>query len=195
MKRMLNELSLWIKWKIALWRASRALASRKREFPGCESAMNVWPTVPTTTLSAGIRADGITTLRWGTAGVVRAINGTTFADVSVAIVLRVNQKTIVDNIKLPNGDGVTSSRVQVVDGQQWDLTLRDNSGATTAGITGRPRIGADVTIVDMGGLIGTVGLAYAAKVIETGYDAAPKQAGEFNLTVENLVLIESQTGA
>jgi hypothetical protein len=36
---------------------------------------------------------------------------------------------------------------------------------------------------------------YTATVVESGYDAAPKQPGELTFSVENLVLIESQTGS
>lgn len=155
---------------------------------------NAWPTTGAGSLATGRVASGITTLRWGSGEVLTALNGTTFANANVAIVTRVTQRALVDNIKLPNGDGVTISRVMVVDGVQWDLTVRDNAGATTAGITGRPQIGTSCTIVDMAGLIDAVGEKYTATVVEAGYETAPKQAGELTITVENLVLIESQVG-
>lgn len=151
-----------------------------------------WPTTPTGSTTNGVRADGITTLRWGSKDVVTVINGTTFANSNVAIVTRVTQRAIVENLKYTNGDGITTSRVQLVDGVQWEFTLRDNSGATTAGITGRPVIGSSVTISDMAGLIDQVAEYYVATVVESAYDTAPKQPGEFNITVESLTLIEDQ---
>ncbi len=151
---------------------------------------NAWPTTGAGSLASGYLAEGVTTIRWGSGAVVTSVNGTTVNGTTVGIVLRANEKSLVDNIKLPNGDGLTTTRVQIVDGTQWDLTIRDDTG-----ITGRPKIGTTVVVVDMGGLLGTVALKYSATVIETAYDTAPKQPGEFTVSVESLILIESQTGA
>lgn len=153
-----------------------------------------WPTAPTGTVSGGVRVDrpsGVSsTLRWGTASAVTSVNGVAVNGTTVGIILRINEASIVNNIKLPNGDGVTVNRVQIIDGVKWDVTLRDDSG-----ITGRPQPGTAVVIVDMAGLLGTVGLKYTSTVVESSYDASPGQPGEIVVTVENLVLIESQTGS
>lgn len=155
-----------------------------------------WP--PTNATGTGFTATGVTTIRWGSSELVTGVGGTwtagasvghTNLSVTVGIVTRFNQSSLVDNLKFPNGNGVSITRVLVVDGQKWDVTVRDDTG-----ITNRPRVGTTVVIVDAGGLIGTVGLKYTATVIEPGYDTAPKQPGEFTLSVENLVLIESQIG-
>lgn len=143
-----------------------------------------WPTTGAGSLASGYLAQGVTTIRWGSAELVTTIAGTAVNGTTVGIVTRFNEKPMVENIKLPNGDGLTTTRVQLVDGYQWDVTIRDDTG-----ITNRPRIGTVVVILDAGGLIGTVGTAYNAIVVEAGYDTAPKQPGEFSLTVENLTLI------
>lgn len=147
-----------------------------------------WPTTGAGTVNASYQAGGVTTIRWGTKELVTSINGVANDGISVGIVTRANERALVDNIKLPNGDGVTSTRVLIYDGVQWDIAIRDD---TNLGI---PKIGSTVVIVDMAGLIGNVGLKYSATVVEAGYDAAPKQAGERNFTIESLKLIESQSG-
>lgn len=147
-----------------------------------------WPTTGVGSLASGYLAQGITTLRWGTDEVVQQINSVAVA--SFLVVLRASERALVTNNKLPQGDGVTKGRVQIVDGVAWDLVVRDDTGAT-----GLPKIGTSVTVVDMAGLIDAVGEVYTATVVESGYDANVGQAGERTITVENLLLVESQTGS
>lgn len=148
-----------------------------------------WPTTGAGSLATGYLASGVTTLRWGTDELVQTMNGQTAVQ-AFLIVTRFAERNIIDNIKLPNGDGLTSSRVMIVDGVQWDVTVRDSTA-----LTGLPKLGTSVTIVDAAGLIDAVGEVYTATVVESTYEASPKQAGERQLTLENLVLIESQTGS
>lgn len=175
--------------RVALWRANRRLRTVKLQYPGCEGAMNTtsWP--PTAGTSVGYLATGITTIRWGSEGLLQSPKPSS----GWYAVLRFNQRTLVDNIKLPNGSGVTSTRVQIVDGQQWELTVREDNTMTP------PQVGDSVTIVDAGGLIGgataSTILTYTAVVEGSGFDTSPKQAGERTLTVSNLLLVDSQTGA
>lgn len=195
MKRMLNELSLWIKWKIALWRAARALSARKREFPGCESALNAWvPTTGTGSLSSGYYATGaanVTTIRWGSKAAVTVIGGVSVGGVTVGVVLRFNESVMSDNIKLPQGDGLTCTDLDIIDGHKWDVTIRDDTG-----ITARPTIGTNVTIADGGGLIdGSTFKYYTARVKQSAWDTAPKQAGEMTFSVERLTLVDTGAGA
>lgn len=142
-----------------------------------------WPAIPGVTI--GYIAQGVTTDRWGTDGLLQSPR---VGAGSYYVVLRFNQRPLVDNIKLPNGVGVTATRVMIVDGVEWTMTVRDDTRMTP------PAVGGTITIVDGAGLLGVVGLAYTATVIEPTYDTSPKQAGERVFTCENLVLIESQTG-
>lgn len=155
-----------------------------------------WPTTGGS-VASGVLIQSATTIRWGSGDLVKSINSVT-ATGTVAVVTRFSQRALVDNIKLPQGDGLTSSRVQIHDGVQWDITVRDSVGLVAA--AAKIQIGMSVVIVDAGGMItgsGTtgVGAVYTATIVENGYETAPKTAGERTLTVENLVLVESQTGA
>ena len=131
-----------------------------------------------TTPSTGYTAQGTTTIVWGTDALW-----------STYVVTRISERDLIENIKLPNGTGITTTRVQLKDGRQWDITVRDDTGMTP------PKSGDTLVVKDAGGLIGTVGLNYTARIVESGWDSAPKQAAERTLTVESLVLIESQTGS
>lgn len=133
---------------------------------------------------------GVVTPRWGTDGIAQWSNaGGKF----FAIVLRCKQRTMGTNYKNPNADGMTTSRTMIVDGSSWDITVRDDSDFQSI-----PR-GSTVSVVDVAGMIngydgGGRGLVYVATVTESDYDAASKAAGERVVTVENLILIENQTG-
>jgi hypothetical protein len=155
--------------------------------------MATWPPV-ITNLTTGKLAQGVTTLRWGTRGLLQSPVGDNASGggdgvSSFLIVTRFTQRPLSDLIKLQNGDGLTSTRMFVVDGMQWNITVRDDSSASF------PELGSTVTIVDAGGLISAanLGKTYTARVVEPEYEAAPKQAGERILTVESLLLIEGNT--
>lgn len=136
-------------------------------------------------LASGYLAQGQTTIRWGTKNAITTINGTAVNGIEVGVVTRFNQRALAENNKLPQGDGLTVTRVQIVDGGQWDLTIRDDTN-----ITNRPKIGTTIVVADGAGYFGAVGTYYSTTVVETGYETAPKQAAEFSLTVEALTLIE-----
>ena len=142
-----------------------------------------WP-LNITGAPVGYAATGVTTVRWGSGAMVTNIAGTAVNGTTIGIVTRFNQKTLVENIKLSNGDGITTTRIQLIDGCAWDLTIRDDTN-----ITYRPTVGSRVTVVDGLGHFGVVGTTYYAVVVESAYDTAPKQAGEFTISVENLIAI------
>jgi hypothetical protein len=119
----------------------------------------------------GVIAHGVTTVQWGTEG---AIAG--------AVVLRYAQRSLVANQKLPNGDGLTITRVLLKDGGQFDVTVR-------AGSLTPPDYGAVVTIRDGAGLFGTPGTDITAHVVDKGFDAAPGQPADLVLTLERLTLV------
>jgi hypothetical protein len=48
-------------------------------------------------------------------------------------------------------------------------------------------------VVDAGGLISSSKLNYTGRVVESSWDTSSKQAAERSVTVESLILIESQT--
>lgn len=142
-----------------------------------------WP--PTSGVSVGYAVDGITTIRWGTEGTLQSPKRAS----GYYTVLRIDEKELVEVIKLPQGTGLTASRVRIKDGAHWAITVRDDTTMTA------PICGTSLSIVDMAGMIGTVGLRYNATVVENDYNTAVKQPGERVLVAENLRLIESQSGS
>ena len=70
----------------------------------------------------GLAKQGVTTIVWGTDGLW-----------STYIVSRISQKQLIENVKLTNGTGITVTRVQLTDGVQWDITVRDDTGMTEIG--------------------------------------------------------------
>lgn len=126
-------------------------------------------------ITNGYAAQGITTIRWGTEDLL-----------GVYVVTRFNQKPLVDNQKLQQGSGLTSTRVQLNDGWVWEITVRDDTAMIV------PRVGTLLTVVDAGNLIpgSTNGTStYSARVIESGYDISPKGPGERTITAEKLLLL------
>jgi hypothetical protein len=181
-KLFTDALNYW-RMERAQRQAAQRVASIKATYPGCEGAMNAWP--PTSGVTTGYEVDGgVTTIRWGTDGLLQSPKPSS----GYYIVTRFNEKELVDISKLPNGSGVTSTRVRIKDGVQWSITVRDDTNMAA------PKNGGSITVVDGGGFIGTVGLRYVAKVVDANYESAVKQPGERVIVAENLLLIESQTG-
>lgn len=136
-----------------------------------------WPTV-----SAGYSASGVTTIRWGTDGMLNSPKPAS----GYYVVTKFSEKQQVENIKLPNGTGITTTRILLTDGIDWNITVRDDSTMTP------PTVGSTIQIVDAGYMAPSpnAGAALWATVIDNNYEAAPKQAGERTITVERLRLIE-----
>lgn len=144
-----------------------------------------WPPVSGTT--PGFTVKGAGTIRWGTDGL---LNSPYPAGGGFYVVTKFDQKPIIDRSKLPNGTGITTTDVFLVDGATTEITVRDDSLMGTP-----PAINSNVTIVDAVGQLGAVGNTYSARVVDNGYGTAPKQAGERTLVCDNLVGIDSQTSS
>lgn len=172
----------WFKLLVVQVKAHNAIAARKLQHPGCEHALNAWPP---TSGSGGFDVDGDTTIKWGTVDLLQSPTATG----TTAHVLRCSQKELVDVSYLPNGSGVNVSRVRIKQGGNWTITVRDRSGITW------PKIGGTVSIVDMSGHIGTIGLQYTATVVDNDYEATLKNPGERTLLVEKMTLIETGSGS
>jgi len=121
----------------------------------------------------GLAKQGVTTIVWGTDGLW-----------SSYIVSRISQKQLIENVKLTNGTGITVTRVQLTDGVQWDITVRDDTGMTP------PVVGNTfASIYDAAGMLGAVGSTYTGRIVESSWDTSSKQAAERSITVEKLTLI------
>lgn len=119
--------------------------------------------------ATGIVTSGVTTIVYGSESLYGAY-----------VVLGFTQRPIVDNTKLPGGLGLTSTRVQLIDGVEWSITVRDDTTMTP------PRPGTVIPVIDQAGLLGTPGAATTARVTDAQYSIAPKQAGERVITAERL---------
>ena len=128
-----------------------------------------------TTDGVGYAAQGTTTLLWGTEGLFYTFT-----------VLRYNEKELVENIKLPNGAGIDSTRVQLRHGLGWEITVRDDT------LMVPPRVGTLVTIYDGGAMFNgsTRGNVILCRVVESSFDTAPKQAAERVISVEKLTNVD-----
>jgi len=143
----------------------------------------------------GLILDGVTTLEWGTEGDMAggtAAAGANGANYGYYVVTSFQQRPVLAfNEKLPNGNGITSSRVIGIDGIQWEITVRDDTRFAA------PAVGSTVYLRDRAGMLGAFGFptgspksTVAATVIEPRYQGGPKQAGERSITVEKLTLID-----
>lgn len=186
---MKHKLMFYIKHPVLafrIWRAEKAaslkVAAFKAEYWAASDAVNAWP--PVDNVTTGYDVDGVTTIRWGTDGLTPVSAGAA----TYYICSRFAEKELVENIKLPNGTGLTSSRVRIRDGVQWSVTVRDDTSWTA------PAVGGAVTIVDAAGFISSSRLTYQATVVDNDYDTAVKQPGERVLVLERLVLIETAAG-
>lgn len=172
-----------LKMAYCYWQANRRIRAVKRQYPYSEGARCAWPPTPGST--TGYDADGVTTIRWGTEGLLQS----PLPSVGYYTVTRFDERQLVDNIKLPNGNGPTATRVLITDGQQWNVTVRDDTTMTP------PRVGATVAVVDGGGFKGNVGLVYTAVVVESNYETAVKQAGERVMVLESLTLVDDSASS
>lgn len=160
-----------------------------------------WPTTGAGSLATGYLGTGVTTIVWGTKDLVVNVGGITtpFSTDGKGVVTRFVQRPLAENIKLTNGDGLTTTRIQIVDGGQWEITIRDDTGFTV-----RPKIGNTVEIYDGAGFLlgaqavgtpasslgaGGTPRSFIATVVEASYEVTPKNPAEFTITVENLILI------
>lgn len=147
---------------------------------------NSWP--PTSGTAIGYKAEGVTTIRWGTDGLLQSPKPSS----GFYVVTRFTQSPKQEVSYLENGSGIQSTRVRLTHGHQWDVTVRDDSNMTP------PKAGDTIVVTDAGGIVPcaspAAGNVFTCSVIDPSYDASPKQPGERVLRVEALLLIEGTNG-
>jgi hypothetical protein len=143
---------------------------------------STWP--PVAGVTPGYTVQGKTTIRWGTDGLLASPypGGGGFYTV-----IKMSQNPILDRAKLPQGSGLTSTDVIIIDGVSSEIVVRDDSTMTP------PQINTLITIVDAAGWFGIQGITYTARIVDPRYEAALKQPGERTIIADNLLLIDSQT--
>lgn len=129
-----------------------------------------WP--PTFNITPALLAQGVTTIYWGTEDLL-----------GYYVVLSFHQRELVENVRLRQGSGLTSTRVQLRDGVNWDIHVRDDSRMTP------PQAGTMLTVVDAAGLLGSRGATYVGRVIESSTNLTSQNPLERNVIVEKLRLI------
>lgn len=182
--KLFNRISLAIRIAICKWQASRIIARTKLQWPGCQDARNAWPTTGATgngNADANYAASGTaTTLLWGTKN-FSSITG-------FLTITKISQKTIMAAEELlPNGDGATAGVVQLIDGTEWNIDVRDDTNQVTAALV----VGQTIAIKDGGGLVpgGTRGQSYTAIIFGNDWETAPKSPAGRTLTVKKFLLI------
>lgn len=192
--RIINNVRESYRWNKARRQAAKILASVKARFPGCEGALNInsWPPVDGTTIGYE-ETGGVTTVRWGTDGLLQSPKPAA----GFYVVNNFKQSVDHDLEYLPNGSGLKAGLITLTHGYKWECTVRDDRNMTP------PVVGATVNITDAGGIVRTehrstgtqeVGSVFAARVVNPDYSAAPKQAGERVLLLEALLLVDGTSG-
>ncbi len=135
------------------------------------------------TLDTGVTADGVTTIRWGTESDMADASNANSSYYVVDDVRQEQVKVLQDN--LPNGNGLTRTRVIVTDGVRWNVDVREDTRMTP------PNIGTQVYLVDKQCILASSPAAYKARVVDAGRRATPKSAGVRTIVVERLTLIDT----
>jgi hypothetical protein len=129
-----------------------------------------WPPSP----NAAFLMQGITTIKWGTDGLY-----------STYIVKSMTPTDEIEVIYIENGTGLKSTRIDLAQGRQWDITVIDDTSIVP------PRINTNITIVDpLGVMSGGNGTNITARVIGKNGQAARKQEADLIIRAEYLTNIE-----
>ena len=130
-----------------------------------------WP--PTSGISAGLGYIGSlpATLAWGTDGLFSGV-----------IVTSIRPSQMIEEIKVENGVGLTSTQVLLNDGMQVEISCVDDRSVTW------PSAGGTVTLLNP---LPTGGSATSTvfQVVDNSYQGARKAAGERTLLVKKYTLI------
>lgn len=146
------------------------------------------PTTNVTTRSDGYSNVGITTLIWGTDGLLASpAPGGTYAGTGFYIVESIDQETYSESIYIENGTGQKASRIIIDNGQRWVVSVQDDTGMAP------PQVGDEVSIKDSAALLSGVAATranYTATVVSSGERFTRKGVAMRNVTVEYLTLID-----
>lgn len=135
-------------------------------------------------VSAGAELDGITTLIWGTAGVLQSpLPSSGYGGDGYYIVESIDSSEDAEQIYGENGTGIKCWRMTLTHGRKYNITVTDDSTMTP------PSVNTTVTIVDQ---LGDRTKQYVCKVLQNEHRGARKQPGQRVLQVESLTLIDPQ---
>ena len=176
-----------VRFLISLKRKLRELSRNYAPQLEQQAQANSWPPA-TTGATIGVKLEGITTVRWGTEGLLQSPKPSS----GFYLVSRFAQSPKQEVSYLENGNGIQTTRVRLTHGHQWDVTVRDDTNMTP------PKAGDTIVVTDAGGIVPcaspAVGNVFTCSVVDPSYDSAPKQPGERVMRVEALLLIKGTNG-
>ena len=136
----------------------------------------------------GYTASGITTLLWGTDGLLASpAPGGSFAGTGFYIVESLDETTKAEQVYIENGTGIEAARINLTHGHRWNLTVQDDTNINGAAL----EVGQTVTVMDGAGLLGGARTAtYTAVVLSVSERFARKAAATRTIEVEKLTLVD-----
>ncbi len=132
---------------------------------------------PPTAPSTGFVSKGVTTIVWGTDGVV--------PPAFTYIVKSVRNSQRVEEAKVENGTGLTATEILLIDGQDYEITVVDDTTISP------PVAGQVITLVVP--IFGTTSNNFQFEVINNSYNMARKQDAERVLLCRSFVLFPNFT--
>ena len=135
----------------------------------------------------GYTASGITTLLWGTDGLLASpAPGGSFAGTGFYIVESLDETTKAEQVYIENGTGIEAARINLTHGHRWNITVQDDTGINGQSL----EVGSTVTVVDGAGLLGARTATYTAVVLSVSERFARKSAATRTIEVEKLTLVD-----
>jgi len=123
--------------------------------------------------SSGYLAEGLTTIVWGTTGF-----STGFLLSYIVKTVRPSQR--VEELRVENGIGLTATEILLIDGQDFEVTVVDDSTVTPAAVG---------SIISLLSPFNAGGTPANFLVVNNSYNAARKQEGERVLLCRKFTLI------
>lgn len=135
----------------------------------------------------GFRADGITSIVWGTDGILNSpAPSAGYAGTGYFIVESAEETTKAEQVYIENGTGIEAARINLIHGHRWNLTVQDDTGITGTAL----EVGQTVTVLDGAGLLGARTSNYSAVVISVSERFARKTGATRTIEVEKLTLVD-----
>ena len=141
-----------------------------------------WP--PTPNSAVGFLATGVTSIRWGTDGIMpnTSPNGSGGGYGGFYTVESMRSADEIDNIYIAQGSGLKATRIQLIQGRSYTITMVDDTFFTLTSAS---------NYIELWDVISGGTVQYAnCRVTQNGYSANRGVEGKRELTVEVLTLIE-----
>lgn len=133
--------------------------------------------------STSFLADGVTTIRWGTDGIMAnsAPNGSGGGFLGFYTIESLRGTDEIDTSYIEQGTGFKATRIRLWQGRRYNLTVVDDTGMTP------PSVGTKLSLVDT---VSGGSMIYQFTLIDNGDNTVRKDAHKREMTVEYLTCIE-----